>query len=290
MIHYGTHCYVFTDRWTDAQLPLLATAKGLGLDLFEIAVGDDVIFSTHKARMMAESLDLSLSASPGGLWPVQCDLSAEDPDDRSSGLRWHQKQVDTTADMGGIAYTGALYGHPGTVRRTLPSPDEVMWAAEGLHALAAYGEERGVAIVLEPMSHFRTHLINTPSQLAHLLSLVNHNNCYALLDTYHLVTEIRDYHAGILQVRDVLWGLHACENDRGVPGEGLVPWDTIFAALKEIHFDGFMLFETYNSGIGSPPGAFARSRGMFHNPCPDGRRFVEQGLRFLKNKASHYTI
>ena len=33
---------------------------------------------------------------------------------------------------------------------------------------------------------------------------------------------------------DLLWGLHACENDRGVPGGGLVPWREIFAALKQI--------------------------------------------------------
>ena len=42
---YGAHCYLFTDRWSDERLDLLDAAKELGLDCFEIAVGDDVQFS-----------------------------------------------------------------------------------------------------------------------------------------------------------------------------------------------------------------------------------------------------
>ncbi len=290
MIHYGAHCYVFTDLWSDDQLPLLETARSLGLDLFELGVGDDVVFSPSKTRRAAEALGLTLSTSPGGWWPVNCDLSAYDPKDRQRGLAWHKQQVDTTAALGGIAYTGALYGHPGTVKRRIPPKDEFSWTAEGLHALAQYAAQVGVAIVLEPMSHFRTHLINTPTQLAHLIRLADHENLLALVDTYHLVTETRDYAVEIQHVQDRLWGIHACENDRSVPGGGLVPWKPIFKSLKAINFEGYMLFETYNSSVGEPRGAFAYARGMFHNPCPDGEAFVRQGLSFLKNLQDHYKI
>ena len=288
MIHYGAHCYVFTDHWSDDQLYLMETAKSLGLDLFELAVGDDVEFSLSKSRQTAQSLDLKLSASPGGWWPVTCDLSSDDTQDRMRGLAWHKKQVDTTAAIGGIAYVGALYGHPGTVKRRIPPRDELGWTAEGLHTLADYADQQKVAIVLEPMSHFRTHLINTPAQLSHLITMVDHNNLFALLDTYHLVTEIKDYAGGIGMVQDSLWGMHACENDRSIPGHGLVPWDTIFSKLNQIKFGGYMLFETYNSSVGDPPGTFAFERGMFHNPCPDSVEFVKKGLAFLKKMENRY--
>ncbi len=133
-------------------------------------------------------------------------------------------------------------------------------------------------IVLEPMSHFRTHMVNTPDQLMRLATMVDHDNLRVLLDTYHLVTEIRDYVQAVFTTRDKLWGLHACENDRGVPGGGLVPWDAIFDALHAIAFDGYILFETYNSSIGD----FAYRRGMFHNICPDGPAFVRESLAFLR--------
>lgn len=282
-VQYGAHCYLFTHRWSDGSLDLLDRARDLGLDLWEIAVGDDVVFTPALTRRRAEALGLALTASPGGAWPEACNLAADDPADRARGLAWHRRQIDLAAELGAVAYTGALYGHPGTVERRLPPPGERDRTAEGLHALAAYGAARGVKVVLEPMSHFRTHLVNTPAQLMDLIARADHPNLWGLLDTYHLVTEIRDYAAAVRTVAPRLWGVHACENDRGVPGGGLVPWDAFGEALRGIGFDGVVLLETYNSTIGDPPGSFAASRGMFHDPCPNPDAFVTQGLAFLKS-------
>jgi D-psicose/D-tagatose/L-ribulose 3-epimerase len=278
VIRYGAHCYILTERWTDESLPLLDRARALGLDCFEIAIGDDVHFSPAPVRRHAEALGLELTASPGGLWPAECDLSSDDAAERALGLAWHCRQVDAAAGMGATAYAGALYGHPGTVRRRVPPACELPRAAEGLHRLAEYAAGRGVAVVLEPMSHFRTHLINTPEEVARLIDMAAHPNLYALLDTYHMVTEVRDYAAGIRAVGGRLWGLHACENDRGVPGGGLVPWDAVFAALRQIGFDGHVLLEAYNSSLGD----FAHRRGMFHNVCPDGEAFIRRGIAFVR--------
>jgi D-psicose/D-tagatose/L-ribulose 3-epimerase len=137
-------------------------------------------------------------------------------------------------------------------------------------------------IALEPMSHFRTHVVNTPAQLMRLITLADHPNLRALLDTYHLVTEIRDYARAIRTVRNRLLGIHACENDRGVPGGGLIPWKQVFTALREIEFQGYLLLETYNSSLDD----FAYRRGMFHNVCPDAQAFVRQGLTFLRQQAA----
>ncbi len=281
-IQYGAHCYLFTDRWSDDQLGLLDTARALGLDLWEIAVGDDVVFTPALTRAAATDLGLTLTVSPGGEWPLNCDLSADAPEARARGLTWHRRQVDLAAAVGAVAYTGALYGHPGVVKRRIPPPDEYPRTAEGLHTLADYAAARSVKIVLEPMSHFRTHLVNTPDQLMRLLHLADHDNLYALLDTYHLVTEIRDYAAAIRTTGPRLWGLHACENDRSIPGGGLVPWDALFRTLKQLDFEGTLMMETYNSSIGDPPGQFAHEHSMFHDPCPDGAAFVRAGLAFLR--------
>jgi sugar phosphate isomerase/epimerase len=39
------------------------------------------------------------------------------------------------------------------------------------------------------------------------------------------MTEERDYAAAIRTLAPRLWCVHTCENDRGVPGGGLAPWD-----------------------------------------------------------------
>lgn len=275
---FGSHTYLFTDRWSDDSLDFLDQARELGMDVFEIAVGDDVHFSPALTRQRAQALGLELTVSPGGLWPLECDLAAEAPANREAGLAWHTKQVDLAAELEATAYCGCIYGHTGVVKRHPPLPEEYERIAEGLHALAEYGQARGVTIVIEPMSHFRTHLVNRPEQAVELLRLADHPNLSALLDTYHMVVEVRDYAQAVRAYGTKLWGLHACENDRGAPGGGLIPWESIFDALRETGFDGYLIMEAYNSSI---PG-FAWGRGMFHNVCPDGRAFVEQGLRFLK--------
>ena len=275
---FGAHGYIFTDRWSDESLPILDQAAALGLDCFELGVGDDVVFSTALTRQRAEALGLTLVVSPGGLWPLSCDLSSDDASDRQAGLRWHKKIVDQATELGAVAYAGSLYGHTGVVKRRRPQPDEYAWTAEGLHHLAAYGAAAGVAVVIEPMSHFRSHVVNTPHQAMRLLALADHPNLLVLLDTYHLVTEITDYAEGIRTVENRLWGIHACENNRGAPGTGILPWPDILGALVEIGFDGQIVLETYNSSLGD----FAYERGMFHNVCPDPASFVTQSLDFLK--------
>ena len=111
-----------------------------------------------------------------------------------------------------------------------------------------------------------------------LVEMSDHGNLSVLLDTYHLVTEITDYAEGIRQVAPRLWGIHTCENNRGRPGTGILPWGSIFAALKETGFDGYLIMETYNSSVGD----MAYERAMFHDVCPDADAFIQKGLAFLK--------
>ena len=276
---YGAHCYIFTDRWSNDALPILDRMKALGLDVAELSVGDDVIFTPALTRRRAEALGLTLVIGPGGAWPLSADLSSDEPEERRAGLAWHCRQVDLAAELGAVAYAGALYGHPGVVKRRRPPADEYPRTAEGLHKLAEYAAQRHIRIVLEPMSHFRTHLVNTAAQLMRLIDLADHANLYALFDTYHLITEERDYAAALRTLASRLWCVHACENDRGAPGGGLVPWNDVFDTLHEIGFNGPLTMEAYNSSIDD----FAYQRGMFHNVCPDGDEFVRKGLAFLKS-------
>jgi D-psicose/D-tagatose/L-ribulose 3-epimerase len=283
-VKYGAHSYLFTRSWSDADVGFLDLARGLGLDMFELSVGDDVVFDPGLTGRRAASLGLDLVIGPGGHWPLDADLSSDDPADRARGLAWHERQVDLAAELGAWAYAGCLYGHPGVVKRRRPPADELPRVAEGLHALAGYAAARRVTLVLEPMSRFRTHLINTPAQLARLIALAGHANVRATFDTYHAVTEVRDYAEGLRALGPRLALVHACENDRGVPGGGLVPWETVFRTLAEIGFDGTIGLETYNTRLGD----FAFERGIFQDLCPDGRAFVEKGLAFLKSLEARY--
>ncbi|MEZ4607548.1 MAG: TIM barrel protein [Deinococcales bacterium] len=191
---FGAHSFLFTEFWTRASLAILDKARELGLGVFEIGVGDDVAFDQdliEQTRQRAESLALDLMISPGGAWPYECDIASEDPHERSLGLAWHKQQLDLAHALHAKAYAGAIYGHPGTIKRRIPPVDELPRVAEGLMNSSQLRPKARVKVVLEPMSRFRTHLINTPEQALKVLDLANHENLYVLLDSYHLITEIR---------------------------------------------------------------------------------------------------
>lgn len=276
---FGAHQFLWQSHWTDADLGILDHARALGLTLFEISLGDDVHFDYGRLRPHAQRLGMELTAGPGNHWPPNCNISDDDADNRRLGLAWHKKVIEKAAEMGAAAYCGALYSCPGHVCRRRPPVDELPRAAENLRQLADYAGTFGVRLVIEPMSRFRVHLINTAAQAVNLVRLAGHENLRINLDTYHMITEERDYAAAIRCAAPMLWGVHACENDRGVPGGGLVPWTAVLQTLAGLDGRARLMLETYNTA-----GEFGYARGLFQNVCPDPEEFVRKGVAFLKQQ------
>ena len=75
----------------------------------------------------------SLTVGPGNLWPLDCNISADDPRHRRLGLAWHKKIVEQAAELGAAAYCGALFGHPGHVCRRRPPSEEKIGPIEILN-------------------------------------------------------------------------------------------------------------------------------------------------------------
>ena len=278
---FGAHIYLWVERWSDDDAArLLERARGLGLSALEIAVGDDVTIDAPALRRSAEEAGIRIVLSPGGVWPADCDVSADDPAQREKGVAWHARWIRAAGECGAVAYTGAIYGHPGTVLRRRPPADELPRTAENLRRLADEAARAGLVLALEPMSRFRTHLVNTPEQAMRLVGMADHPALRVLFDTYHMMTEVRDYAAAARTLAPRLWGLHASESDRGAPGGGLVPWDALVGALAGAGMPSYVILECYNTALGD----FAFRRGLFRDLCPDGDDFVRRGVAFLRGR------
>ncbi|MBN2302337.1 MAG: sugar phosphate isomerase/epimerase [Lentisphaerae bacterium] len=280
-LKFGAHIYVWQDRYTDDDLlRILDSSARLGLEILEVGIGDDIKFDADALAQESRARNIELAMSPGGVWPMNCDISLKDENDRLAGIAWHKRAIDTCAECGATTYAGAIYGHPGRVSRGPADPDEPKRVADGLRELAEYGAQRNVRLAIEPMSHFRTHVANTPRQINTLLALADHPNLYSLMDTYHLTTEVPDLTQALVEMHPRLWGIHACENTRGAVGTGFLPWPDLAKKLVALQWNGYIGFEAYNSSWRG--GAFARERGMFHNVCPDAEAFISASMKKLQ--------
>lgn len=279
---YGAHQFLWVEHWSDGCLYILDQVHELGLNNFEISLGDDIFFNPKPVWEKSRALGLELTVGPGNIWPMECDISSPAEKNQQLGLAWHRRIIERTAELGAVAYCGAMYGHPGNILRQPRQFEELDRVAQNLIILAEFAKGLNVKLVIEPMSHFRTHLLHTGQEAFDLFTKVSHPNLFINLDTYHMVTEERDYAQAIKICGAALWGIHACESDRGIPGGGLVPWNDVFQALADACPHARILMETYNTGNQG----FGCERGIFKDVCPDAQDFVKKGLHFLKQKAA----
>jgi D-psicose/D-tagatose/L-ribulose 3-epimerase len=72
--------------------------------------------------------------------------------------------------------------------------------------------------------------------------------------------------------------LHSCENDRGAPGTGHVPWDEVAKALRDIGYDGPVVIESFTAKVKS----IARAAAIWRALAPNQDVLAIDGQQFLR--------
>lgn len=80
--------------------------------------------------------------------------------------------------------------------------------------------------------------------------------------------------------------LDLSESDRGTPGEGNVPWDSIFTAFAAIGFKGALTLESFVS----MPTEMAGDISMWRPVARDSKEVLDRGVAFLRTKAEQYGL
>ena len=100
-----------------------------------------------------------------------------------------------------------------------------------------------------------------------------------LLDTFHMNIEEKSLGKVIRDTKKYLYHFHACENDRGTPGSGHIPWQEVAAAIKDIGYDRSIVIESVVplvTGIAEPTGAWRKLE-------VDQDTLAGEGFKFLNN-------
>ena len=107
---------------------------------------------------------------------------------------------------------------------------------------------------------------------------VDNPACGILLDTFHMNIEEKSIGEAIRAAGRRLKHFHSCENDRGAPGSGHVPWNEVKDGLKAVGYDGPVVIESFTSKVKS----IARAAAIWRSFERSQDALAEDGLKFLK--------
>lgn len=278
----GIHAYAWCSQWSNDTLDLIDRAQQLSLDFIELPLLCPETFEAAAVRRRLEALDYEAVTST--VLTADTDLTSEQPEIRARGVAYLRDCVLKTQQIGASSLSGVIYSqHVKPVNRR-PRPQEWEWAAEGLREVADYALDLGVTIGLEPVNRYETYLLNTCEQALRLRDMIGRPNVRIHLDTYHMNIEEKSFYEATKLAGDSLVHYHLCENDRGIPGTGLVDWDGIFRALAEIGYQGYAALESFVDCTDN------MQTWVWRQLAPSGDDLVREGLAFVRSMQARYGL
>ena len=276
---FGINTWVWTSPLTTEALEELAPIiAGMGFDILEVPLEslDDLDHKRGAQILKQNGLGVSTCAAMG----PDRDLIHPDEGIRKSGMDYLKQAILATEALGATNLVGPLYSAVGRVWQSTPEERarDLDTLTENLRELAEFAGNHGVLLGVEPLNRFETSFVNLATQAIEVVDRVDHPSCGIMLDTFHMNIEEQCLGDAIRATGKRLVQLHSCENDRGAPGSGHVPWQEVAQALKDIRYNGPVVIESFTPKVKSISRAAAIWRPLAASP----EALASEGLKFLK--------
>jgi D-psicose/D-tagatose/L-ribulose 3-epimerase len=273
---FGVNTFIWTANFDRSHLPLLPQLKAGGFDGVEVPLFRPAEFATADiAKGLAENgLECTIcSVLTGGLSIISEDAAVR------RKTRVHMEEcVKTAAEVGAKIMAGPLYSPVGYLPGRRRTADEWKWAVDCYQSLGPVLTQYGVTIAIEPLNRFETYFLNTAQDAAALCDQIGHPNVGVLFDTFHANIEEKDIAQGYRTVGRHLKHVHTCENDRGIPGTGHVEWKSVFQALQDLKYDGWLTIESFGFALGE----LSAAASIWRDIAPTPESIAYEGVKFLK--------
>jgi D-psicose/D-tagatose/L-ribulose 3-epimerase len=278
MYTYGVELLLWTETFEKKDLDLIGRAKKFGFDGVEIHLRypDRLPAGDIKARLQSEGMEACFVV----ILTEEYSPISEDDAVRQKSLDYFKRCIDTADAIGGAGSVicGVNYAPAGYITGRARTREEWDRSVENFRRAARYAGERGILLAVEPLNRFETHFLNTAADGVKFCRDVGEPNAKVHLDTYHMIREEKNYYTSIVETGEYLAMLHACENDRGTPGTGLVRWDDVYRGLREIGYDGWIVIESFVPDIEE----LARVTAVWRQLAPSADHLAGEGLKNLK--------
>lgn len=259
----GMNILLWTAAATEEHLPLLESLKGWGYEgvEFPMFTPDSSPWSTLAAKLD----DLGLGRTVVTVMPESGNPISEEPSVRQAGLDHLKACLDACAVLGADHLVGPLYSPCGRLVGRGPTTEEWAWGVGALREAAAYAENLGITLAVEPLNRFETYFLTCLDQGSRFVDDVGNPSLGLLYDTFHANIEEKDPVGAVSLAGSRLAHVHISENDRSTPGEGHVPFADTFAALRQAGYDGWLTVEAFGRAMPEVAAATSIWRDMLQD-------------------------
>jgi len=222
-------------------------AAGLGLDAIDLSI---VLIKNREAASLEKlRQNISVHGLRVNMLTTYPDFTHPQASERERQLLLLKENIDVAAALGAtLVRITAGQAHPGLTRE-----GGVSRAVAGIIAALPYAEQRGIKLVFE--NHAKPAVWDyfdfsfPPDIFLEIVRLTAGSTLAINFDTANPVAYGVAPLPLLQQVVDRVISIHAAENrtwgrfEPAVFGAGVVPFAEIFAALKRVHFDGWISVE-----------------------------------------------
>ncbi len=276
---FGINTFVWVSPFTTEVADEIAEkVKQFGFDILEVSCEEPSLIDVEKVNTIIKEKDLDVVVC--GAFGLSRNLCSEDPEKVKNAKEYITWLIDAAEVFGAKVVAGPMYSSVGKAHHEDPLEREREWnrAVMNIRKSADYAASKGVKLALEVLNRFETDMINIVSQGLDFINAVGRDNVGLHLDTFHMHLEEKSSADAIRMAGDKIFHFHACENDRGIPGTGQVRWKEIFQALKDIHYPGPIVIESFSQDVKE----IARAVCIWREIAPSQDAIAVEGLEFLK--------
>lgn len=274
---FGLNMLLWTTQVGEEHFPMLAELKAMGYDgvEFPLFAPDDARY--RKVRVELDNLGLECTAVT--IATRETNPISEEASARRAAVEALKQIIHTTQLLGGKVLCGPVHSALSHFVGRSRTEAEWGWCVETLREVADFAEQADVTLAVEALNRFESYFLNIAGDTRRLVDDIAHPRIRAMYDTFHANIEERSIPDAVAALAPVLAHVHISENDRGIPGQGLVRWPETFAALKANGYDGWLTIEAFGLSL---PNLSAMC--IWRNLYGSERELAATGLRFMRDR------
>jgi len=182
------------------------------------------------------------------LMPPPHGLHFTTPDDRvrTKTIDYVRNLVDFCADLGGDVM---VFGSPKQrSSQGIPVIQARQNFIDGLAALADHARQRNVKILIEPLDHSQTDVVNTLAEAVEIVKKLDHPAVQTMFDFHNTVDETEPFAALVQKNSQYIHHVHVQEMDGKHlgTGGGMMQYVPTFQLLKNLKYDQWISLEVFD--------------------------------------------